>query len=650
MTKYDDAQQGMTDRRRTGPDGPRRGDSSPLGRRVGAPDVIDGEVVAVEVHDDPPATPSPGRAAGPRDRGGRRPAEPAVVDGSELQDSLDQIERLAAELKEIAEVITPSANSAGRRSTPAADTGRPPAPASQPQDASGTPRPAGPSTGRATVNGTSFLRAASTARGDRAGTAGAEQARPGQAAPRRTGSTNTTSASATAPASAAASASAKPAGPRFEPHNAPPPAAGRPMTQSPMTQSPATPGPEARPVRDADDRTFTWLGPEAPLLGPSRPAATGRSVVREPLPPEPKRRADEDLVFGADPGPAKPTGKAATTPTGQATAKPTGQAATTPTGQATATPTGKAATAKLTGTRRVAPPRTDSPRAQKTVLGPATTGAIPLAEFGVTQPATASDKFREKGPADRSAKESRGPAGRSNVRRGRYTAIIIGAFALAVPAFALGAVQPWNTSTKTEDKLSVAIGDRAGAPPLTGGDPSPAVPNASPSPSVASVAPLTPEEVTAGQAGEQPRTRLAMPAKTTPPTHRNSHPVGLALSVYAEDVRPTAGESVRFKLTWKDGSGHFGGATQQWGDGSPTGGSVDVRKCTGDAPQASGATEVTHTFQKAGTYTVRLSVTTYTCDGRTETQTVPMTITVQTKPSPSPTSTPTPTESPKDGN
>ncbi len=134
---------------------------------------------------------------------------------------------------------------------------------------------------------------------------------------------------------------------------------------------------------------------------------------------------------------------------------------------------------------------------------------------------------------------------------------------------------------------------------------------------------------------------------TTPPTHRNSHPVGLALVVHADDIKPTVGDSVRFKLTWKDGSGHFAGATQQWGDGTPDGGSVDAQKCSGQAPASSGATEVTHTFRDAGTYTVRLSVTTYTCDGRTETQTVPMRITVQPKPSPTPSTDPTPTESPK---
>lgn len=117
MTTYDATHDGST----------RRSDSSPRDRIV--PDVIDGEVVAIEVHED------------------QRPTDPGLPDGAELQDSLDQIERLAAELKEIAEVITPSPNG----SRPPA--GRPPqsgpAPQSAPARPAGSSRPAAPAGGTA---------------------------------------------------------------------------------------------------------------------------------------------------------------------------------------------------------------------------------------------------------------------------------------------------------------------------------------------------------------------------------------------------------------------------------------------------------------------------------------------------------------------
>ncbi len=543
MTNYDEARQGSTDRRHTEARRPHL-------------DVIDGEVVAVEVHDDMP----------PR-------VGPAAPDGGELQDSLDQIERLAAELKEIAEVITPSPQASGRRAEAPAGNLRPPrppwhgeagAPSSRPSVApagqAGAPagrggQPAAPAGWAGRPTEAPAQPAGPSGRVGRPAESAGRAAGPNVAAGRATAGSAAASGQAaagskTAPGCAGESAGrATVTGPRFEPHNAP----------------------TSRPAPQAADETL-------PI---------GTSKVQEPLPPEPKRRGDEDLVFGMVAGPSE-----------------------------------------------------EGPRAEKTLVD---TAALPVQEIGVAKSSAKSAKG--KAPAGRSESESRRPGGRS-VSRGRYTAIIIGAFALAVPAFALGAVQPWNTSAQTEDKLSVAIGDRAGAPPVTGGDPATAVPNASPSPSIAVQPPVSPREVNNGAGSGQPKTGPATTVPKTPPTHQNRHPVGLSLTVHADDVKPTAGETVRFTMTWKDGSGHFAGATQQWGDGSPAGGSVNKRSCTGQAPASSGTTMVTHSFREAGTYTVKLSVTTYTCDGKSETQTVPMTITVQPKPSPTPSSSPTPSESP----
>jgi hypothetical protein len=501
MTKYDDARRGMIDRRRTA--------QPPRGRRV--PEIIDGEVVAVEVHDDDPRT----------------KVGPVTPDGAELQDSLDQIERLAAELKEIAEVITPAPNF-GRRPASAAQVRFDQMRAEQ-QLRHGGARQAG--------------------NGARSEQAGAGTARP----------------------------------------------------------HPAT----AEAGRDVGDPFAAWNGP----------TTTGRSVIQEPLPPEPKRRADEDLIFGALEVDARHEDSTRPANAGPAV---TGPAATGP------ARTGPVDLKSDEATQEIRPDRR--------TLNPVTT-AMPVAELGVPGPAAANAKLTA--PAGRPAGESRRPSGRSTARRGRYTAIIIGALVLAVPAFAIGAVQPWSASVRTPDKLSIAAGDQNEAP-STAVDPVPVSPSLSaspsPTPSAAYVAPIAPKMVTAGEPGE----------KAQPPLPKNPLP-GLAVSARANDTRPTAGETVTFKLLWKDGSGRFAGSTQQWGDRSPTAGSISIRKCTGGAPASNGVIEATHSFREAGKYLVRLSVTTYTCDGRTETKTVPVTIVVGPKPSPSPSPTPSPSESPKPG-
>src|SRR5215211_4784180 len=127
MTNYDDA----TAPRRTPPQVSDRAPQPAPGHRPRRSHVIEGEVVAAEVPDAQPADrPSPGRA-------GQRPTAdappPAAPARTELQHSLDKIERLAAELKDIAEVITPTPT-AGTRRSPGAQPARAPL-AERPVDA-----------------------------------------------------------------------------------------------------------------------------------------------------------------------------------------------------------------------------------------------------------------------------------------------------------------------------------------------------------------------------------------------------------------------------------------------------------------------------------------------------------------------------------
>ncbi len=77
-----------------------------------------------------------------------------------------------------------------------------------------------------------------------------------------------------------------------------------------------------------------------------------------------------------------------------------------------------------------------------------------------------------------------------------------------------------------------------------------------------------------------------------------------------------AGEPARFTVTWADGAGAFSGPTEEWGDGVGVS-SEKQQSCPNSAAVAAqGDTYVVrHTFAEAGTYTVRLGVSTYTCTG-----------------------------------
>src|SRR5215207_1586125 len=210
MTNYDDA----TAPRRTPPQESDRAAQPAPGRRPRQSHVIEGEVVAAEVNDARPADrPSPGRA-------GQRPtaeAPPAAAPAdTELQISLAQIERLAAELKNIAEVITPTA-SAG---APSAAAGRASAP-NPPED-----------------------------RAPRSGAQEAHAERPG---------------------------------------------AQQPAAHQPAAQRPGARQPGARQRRTAEG-PFAWPDPRAD--GNAAPTRTGRASVPPPLPPEPRRRGNPDLIFG----------------------------------------------------------------------------------------------------------------------------------------------------------------------------------------------------------------------------------------------------------------------------------------------------------------------------------------------------------------
>jgi hypothetical protein len=78
-----------------------------------------------------------------------------------------------------------------------------------------------------------------------------------------------------------------------------------------------------------------------------------------------------------------------------------------------------------------------------------------------------------------------------------------------------------------------------------------------------------------------------------------------------------AGHPVGLVVTYADGRGIFSGSTEDWGDGVGASSLTEDRcpSATASPAPVSGTYRATHTFAKAGTYTVRIDVSSYTCDG-----------------------------------
>jgi hypothetical protein len=88
----------------------------------------------------------------------------------------------------------------------------------------------------------------------------------------------------------------------------------------------------------------------------------------------------------------------------------------------------------------------------------------------------------------------------------------------------------------------------------------------------------------------------------------------LAAQVLAPS-RVVAGKPARFHVTYTDGKGILAGSFEDWGDGVGTS-SVKQANCATSPPTAkalTGSYVVPHVWRDAGTYTVKLGVTSYSC-------------------------------------
>jgi len=204
---------------------------------------------------------------------------------------------------------------------------------------------------------------------------------------------------------------------------------------------------------------------------------------------------------------------------------------------------------------------------------------------------------------------------------------------------AFGAVALSQLSWDGTDRLSVSppVGTLAGTPTPSrvavgvGGAATGSAPAPRPSSRAAVLVEATPGRATAtrptaNRAAPSPGPRrppgttpAGTPSRSTPPVAPQPAPPPAALRV--EVTAPdevVAGQEAELQVTWSDGSGHFGGAGADWDDGSVLGPAVTVRRCDGVAPAGRGTFPTAHTWEEPGTYDVRVTVVTYTCDGRLE--------------------------------
>ncbi len=89
-------------------------------------------------------------------------------------------------------------------------------------------------------------------------------------------------------------------------------------------------------------------------------------------------------------------------------------------------------------------------------------------------------------------------------------------------------------------------------------------------------------------------------------------PLGLDVTVPTDVV---AGQPATLVVRYTDGAGTFSGSTEEWGDDVGTS-SLTEGRCTAgttDGP-VDGRYQATHTWSEPGSYTVKVAVSSYTCD------------------------------------
>jgi hypothetical protein len=96
-----------------------------------------------------------------------------------------------------------------------------------------------------------------------------------------------------------------------------------------------------------------------------------------------------------------------------------------------------------------------------------------------------------------------------------------------------------------------------------------------------------------------------------------AQPGGLTVSARSDTDLVSPGQDYRVTVTWRDEDGRLLAFRRDWGDGAKATDS-QPDKCVETAGVSGATSTFRHSWSTPGTYLVRFTVTTATCDGRTE--------------------------------
>ncbi|MGI8648309.1 MAG: hypothetical protein DLM55_09845 [Acidimicrobiales bacterium] len=224
-------------------------------------------------------------------------------------------------------------------------------------------------------------------------------------------------------------------------------------------------------------------------------------------------------------------------------------------------------------------------------------------------------------------------ASRSGWVRRRLAPIAIAAAVLAIPALVVAGVQPWRV-----DGTESGAGGPGDGSVSVGWQPELSSPGSNPNPSTPATSSGSSGAMTVSALASDIPDSLPVPVAAKPPvTSPKASPASpLAVSANLVTSSPTVGSQTEFRVNFTDGSGKFGALNYTSTDGGSGGRVSQARGCSGIAPPLNDSRVIAYTFTQSGRQTITFTLSTYTCDGKSETQTVSVTVNVAPAPSASP--------------
>lgn len=270
-------------------------------------------------------------------------------------------------------------------------------------------------------------------------------------------------------------------------------------------------------------------------------------------------------------------------------------------------------------------------------------GDSPRPTAGAVDPVGAAETVELSIQLEAAAHYAPVTAPRNGWLRRRLAPIAIAAAVLAIPALVVVGVQPWRTDSA--DGVAGGPGDGSVS---VGWQPELSSPGSNPNPSNPATSSSSNDSMTVSAlARSDTPDSLPAPVATKPPaTSPKASPANpLVVTANLMTQSPTVDNRTEFRVNFTDGSGKFGALTYTSTDGGSGGRISQARGCSGIAPPLNDSRMIAYTFTQSGRQTITFTLSTYTCDGKHETQKVSVTVNVAPAPSSSPPSS-QPTSSP----